>query len=428
MKTWVLAICFLTSICVGNTQSLYFPPVIGTTWDTLSPASLGYCQPGIDALYQYLETENSKAFILLKDGKIVLEKYFGTFTQDSIWYWASAGKTLTATAVGIAQQEGFLSITDTTSAYLGAGWTDETPQQEEKITIRHQLTMTSGLDDGVPDNHCTLDTCLQYLADAGNRWAYHNAPYTLLDEVLQSATGQSLNSYLAQKIGNPIGLTGLFIPVGYDNVYFSKPRGMARFGLLMLNRGNWNGTPVLSDTNYFHDMVHPSQSLNPAYGYLWWLNGQSQFMLPGLQFQFPGSILPHAPADVYAAMGKNGQFINISPSENLVFIRMGNAPGNGTEVPAILNDSIWVYLNNAHCTSTDAENPTATAYFYPNPAQDCVYFTQMALRCNIYDALGKCVLSASETTRISTTSLSKGIYLVEWESEGGIQHQKLIIE
>ena len=89
----------------AKSQSLYFPPNTGTTWDTISPASLGWCQPRIDSLYNYLDARHSKAFILLQDGKIVLEQYFGTFTVDSIWYWASASKSLTATLTGIAKQE-----------------------------------------------------------------------------------------------------------------------------------------------------------------------------------------------------------------------------------------------------------------------------------------------------------------------------------
>jgi hypothetical protein len=147
-----------------------------------------------------------------RTGKSCVEHYYGTFTVDSVWYWASAGKSLTAFTVGIAQQEGHLSISDTTSQYLGHGWTACPPVKEDLITIRHQLTMTTGLDDGVPDDHCTLDSCLQYLADAGTRWAYHNAPYTLLDSVIESATGQTLNSYLYQKISLPTGILGLYLP------------------------------------------------------------------------------------------------------------------------------------------------------------------------------------------------------------------------
>ncbi len=84
-------------------QSTYFPPLSSSaTWDTISPASLGWCANEIDTLYNFLQQEDTKGFIVLKDGKIVLEKYFGTFTKDSLWYWASAGKTITSFLVGKA--------------------------------------------------------------------------------------------------------------------------------------------------------------------------------------------------------------------------------------------------------------------------------------------------------------------------------------
>ena len=214
-------------------QSLYFPPTTGNTWDTISPQTLNYCQSKIDSLYAFLDQNNTKAFVLLKDGKIVLEKYFGTHTPNTLWQWASAGKTITSFMVGIAQQEKYLSINDTTSKYLGLGWTSCTPAQEEKITIRHQLTMTSGLNDDVPDHYCTIDTCLTYKANAGSRWAYHNGPYTLLDSVIENATGQKLNNYAAQKLKIPTGITGSFFSIGFNNVFFSNARSMARFGLFV---------------------------------------------------------------------------------------------------------------------------------------------------------------------------------------------------
>ncbi len=134
-----------------NSQTLYFPPVTGSEWESVTPASLGWNLAKIDSLYSFLDASNTKAFLVLKDGKIVLEKYFDTFTRDSVWYWASAGKSLTAFLVGIAKQEGKLRLDDTTSKYLGTGWTLLTPAQEAQIKIINQLTMTSGLDDGVPD-------------------------------------------------------------------------------------------------------------------------------------------------------------------------------------------------------------------------------------------------------------------------------------
>jgi hypothetical protein len=87
----LLTIIALTSLFQAtNAQTLYFPPLSNTaTCDTISPASLGWCINEIDALYNYLQQQDTKGFIVLKDGKIVLEKYFGTFTKDSLWYWAA---------------------------------------------------------------------------------------------------------------------------------------------------------------------------------------------------------------------------------------------------------------------------------------------------------------------------------------------------
>lgn len=353
-----------------SAQSLYFPPNNNTIWDTISPQSLGYCPDRIDSLYDLLDVNNTKAFLLLKDGKIVLEKYFDSFTKDSLWYWASAGKTVTSMLVGIAQQEGHLLLSDTTSDYLGAGWTSCTPAQEEKITIRHQLTMTSGLDDGVADPYCTLPSCLTYKADAGARWAYHNGPYTLLDEVIEAATGQTLNNFYISRLRNPIGMNGFFLPSGYNNVLFTNPRSMARFGLLVLNKGNWNGTPILKDTAFYNQMINTSQQLNRSYGYLWWLNGKQSFMVPGPQFVFPGFLFPDAPADMFAALGKNGQFLSIVPSQKLLFVRLGDSPGAG-EVPYLLCNEIWQKINRLTCLPTragDLGSNTDEVRIYPNPA------------------------------------------------------------
>ncbi|MBL0336935.1 MAG: serine hydrolase [Chitinophagaceae bacterium] len=321
--------------------TMYFPPVTGTEWQTTIVASLGWNETALNDCYTYLQSKGTKAFIILKNGKIVSERYFGTFTVDSLWYWASAGKTLTAMIVGIAQQEGKININNKTSQYLGTGWTSAPLAKENLITVRHQLTMTTGLDDGVPDNSCTTPSCLQYKADAGTRWAYHNAPYTILDKVVENATGMTYNGYFQQKIRDVIGMNGAWLPSGNDNVYFSNPRSMARYGLLLLNKGKWNTTSILSDTNYFNSQVNTSQSLNPSYGYLTWLNGKSNYMLPTVQAVFPGMLTPNAPADMFAALGKNDQKIYVVPSQGVVVIRMGESAGNVQLALSSFDNELW---------------------------------------------------------------------------------------
>lgn len=324
--------------------SIYFPPVTGSTWETTTPASLGWNTTLLNDLYPFLETKNTKAFIILKNGKIVAERYFGTFTQDSLWYWASAGKTMTALLVGIAGQEGLININTRSSTYLGRGWTSLSPQKEDLITVRHQLTMTTGLDDAVPDDDCTTASCLTYKADAGTRWAYHNAPYTLLDKVVENATGQSYNSYFQQKIRNRIGMNGLWVRSGFNNVFFSNARSMARFGLLMLNKGKWEQTPILSDTAYFTAQVNSSQTINPSYGYLTWLNGKSSFMTPILQTVFQGMLIPNAPADMYCALGKNDQKVYVAESQKIVVIRMGESSGTPALAISGFDNELWARL------------------------------------------------------------------------------------
>jgi len=434
-KKFMLLAISIVSFSYSQAQTLYFPPATGNQWETIEPQSLGWCTENIEALYSYLENINSKAFIVLKDGKIVLEKYFGTFTQDSMWYWASAGKTLTSFMIGIAQQEGYLSIYDTTSQYLGNGWTSCTQQQEQKIKIRNQLTMTTGFDDGVPDNHCTLPSCLQCLADPGTRWAYHNAPYTLLEDVISEATGQSLNIYLYNKLSMVTGITGLYVQTGYDKVFFSKPRSMARFGLLVLNRGCWNNTQVMTDTSYFREMTTTSQLLNLSYGYLWWLNGKETFMVPGLQYVFQGSPAPSAPADMISGLGKNGQFLNVVPSQNLVTVRLGNAPDEG-DVPFLYNDSIWQRLNDVICTTTPVENAQAADHHLrvdPNPADlKCrVEWPDEIFEIFISDYSGRVVLHKTgvrNLAEIDTQVLYSGLYIITLRNNSGnTMTRKLII-
>jgi CubicO group peptidase (beta-lactamase class C family) len=434
MKSFTLGILVSLITFISFSQPVYFPPVSGSDWDTISPDTLGWCQVKIDSLYSFLETNNSNAFILLKEGKIVLEKYFGSFVQTDNWYWASSGKTLTAFLVGIAQQEHLLLISDTVSKYLGTGWTNCTPSQEEKITLRHLLTMTSGLDDGVADEYCTLDSCLIYKADAGIRWAYHTGAYSKLDEVLENATGMTVNNYVNQKLKTPTGMTGMFITSGYNNIFYSTARSMARFGLLLLNKGNWNGTQILADSAYFNEMVNSSQNLNNSYGYLTWLNGKSNYMLPGTQFVFSGNLNPHAPADMFAALGKNGQFINIVPSQNLVWVRMGNAP-DGSEVPFTLNDEIWEKLNDLFCSSQSIKltNTTGNVYVYPIPTRSLIYIItdKPAEIITLFNSCGqelKNQKSGSTKTEINLKDISKGLYFLQIRYIDGRTAVKTIIK
>lgn len=411
---------------------LYFPPKTGTVWQTLAPSELNFCPEKIDSLYAFLESRNTKSFMLLKDGKIVLEKYFGTYVQDSIWYWASAGKSMTAFLVGQAQDENLLDIQDKTSDYLGTGWTSAPPDKEALITIWHQLSMTSGLDDGVADDNCELPSCLTYKADAGTRWAYHNAPYRLIHDVIAEASGLTINQFTKTRVLDRTGMKGLWL----DHIMYGRARDMARFGLLMLAGGVWDGDTLLHNQAYFQAMTQPSQDLNKSYGYLWWLAGQESFMVPGLQFVFPGKLIPNAPDDMYAALGKNDQKIHVVPSKGWVVVRQGEAgytgPGGGN-VPIVFDNAMWSYLNQLVCVPSAAHEVVGSPLkIWPNPAADGWHIesAEPIERIEVFDLQGKILHStvgnSSTTFWLDAASLPEGVFVVKVFAGGKVRWGKVL--
>ncbi len=413
-------------------QELYFPPQ-NEAWETVSTDSLGWCKGKLDSLKDFVGEKNSKAFIILKDGRIAVEWYYDNFTQDSLWYWASAGKSLMATLVGIAQSENLLSINDTTSDYLGNGWTSMSLERERKITLRNQLSMTTGLDYVIPNWDCLEPSCLKYRAEPNTQWFYHNAPYTLLKDVVEVATSQNINLYFKQKIGDKIEMKGAYVSTASsNNLFFSTARDMAKFGLLTLAEGNWNNEIILSDKAYFSQMTTSSQTLNPAYGYLWWLNGKSSYILPGLPTSFQGSLIPTAPADMLCALGKNDQKIYVVPSQNLVVIRMGNKANDEVLALSSFDSELWSRISQlSDCeVVADLESETLRDFqIYPNPTETIFSIrSKLPIReIRISNLQGKELMRTARGT-VDISSFPKGIYLLEAYFENGVLVQRKIVK
>lgn len=323
-------------------EAMYFPPIGSTAWETKTVASLGWNESQVQPLLDYLELKHTKSFIILHNGKIVMENYFNGHSATDPWYWASAGKTLTATVTGIAEQEGFLNINNKVSDYLGTGWTSAPLAKENLITNKHLLTMTSGLNDALGDDVSPAN--LQYVADAGTRWAYHNV-YVKLQDVVAQATGQTWTNYFNTKLRDKIGMTGgAWIQNDGLSIYWSTTRNMARFGLLALNKGKWEQNQIIP-LNYMQNATSTSQNINLAYGYLWWLNGKTSYHLPQSQFQFTGTLIPTAPSDMYCALGKNDQKIYVIPSRKIVIIRMGDAADGSNMALSDFDEVLWEKIN-----------------------------------------------------------------------------------
>ncbi|RAR75641.1 serine hydrolase domain-containing protein [Flavobacterium aciduliphilum] len=327
-----------------SADNMYFPPTDGsTTWETKSITDLGWNVSAVQPLLDYLQEKNSKSFIILGNGRIVLEHYFNGHTASTLWKWNSAGKTLTSTVAGIAAQEGLLNLNNKVSDYIGTGWTSAPLTKENLITCKNLLCMNSGLDDSLGDD--VSPSNLKYLADAGTRWAYHNV-YVKLQDVVEQASGQPWNTYFNTKLRDKIGMESSgfwYIGTGANlglKIYFSTTRSMARFGLLALNKGKWNGTQIINEA-FLNDATSTSQNINQAYGYLWWLNGKSSYHLPQTQLQFSGCLIPTAPNDMFCALGKDDQKIYVIPSKKMVIVRMGDAADSSNMALSDFDEVLW---------------------------------------------------------------------------------------
>ena len=330
---------------VPTVEQMYFPSNDGTIiWETKTIASLGWNQNAVQPLLDYLQLKNAKSFMILVNGRIVMENYFNGHSATSNWYWASAGKTLTSAMTGIAQQEGLLNIDNKVSNYIGAGWTSETLSQENLITCKNLITMTSGIDDYVNGvySDAVTPSSLNYKSDAATRWAYSNV-YVKMQEVIATVAGQSWSNYFNIKLRDKLGMNGTWIQSNNNVVYWSTTRSMARFGLMALNKGNWNGSQVVNE-NYFTQATTTSQNINLSYGYLWWLNGKVSYHLPQTQLEFAGSIIPTAPNDMFMALGKNDQKIYVIPSKKMVVIRMGDAADSANLALSDFDETLWTKI------------------------------------------------------------------------------------
>ena len=321
-----------------RTLAAYFPPIDGASWDTIAPAQLGYDAAALTAALDWAGTQKTTAVVVLWRGRIVAERYWRGWTVGKDSIIASASKSVLSALIGEAARQGRVSLDSTASKYLGAGWS-RSPTTESRITVRHLMGMMSGLDDS-----------LKLVALPGNRFYYNNPAYYQLFSVLSAATGQPVTAASKSMLFDRIGMTSANWKLNLDTgelglILSCSARDMARFGLLALNRGKWNGVPILADSAWFAASWRSVPPDNGGYGMLWWLNGSSSYRTPGpyLLPSIPGALIPSAPVDLVAALGKGDKKIYVVPSLELVVVRHGEeadvAGGNPLAVSAF--DEQW---------------------------------------------------------------------------------------
>ncbi|MBC3872879.1 serine hydrolase domain-containing protein [Undibacterium flavidum] len=289
------------------------------------------------SLEQYLELNQIAALLIIKDGKIQAERYRYGNTPKTRWMSMSIAKSITSTLIGAALRDGKIkSLNDPVIKYVpnlkssayqqasvrdvlmmssGARWSEaySDPRSDRRHLLEAQIAQVSGA-------AMKVMASLPQQAAAGTRFNYNTGETQVAAQLLRNALGQSLSSYLSERIWSRFGMEAdaywwLDSPNGVEiggSGISANLRDYGRFGLFMLAGGLANKEMVLP-VGWTYEATTP-QTLRDGtlipYGYLWW----PVTSRAGLQDA------------AYSAIGIHGQYLYINPRQNLVIVVWGAQP------------------------------------------------------------------------------------------------------
>lgn len=280
------------------------------------------------AFERYLESNKTVAFLVIKNDTIQYEKYFKGYDQTDIVPSFSMAKSVTSILIGCAIDEGLIkSVDEPITNYI--------PELKknglEKVTIKHLLQMTSGVQFNESYINPFGDAASFYYgrnlrkkisrmklkSEPGKNFEYISGNTQLLGLVLErSLKGKSITQYLHEKLWKPIGMEyeGTWSidkkKNGLEKTFCcinARARDFAKIGRLYLNNGNWNGKQIVSQ-----NWVKESTKIDTNNGSQWFY--QYQWWIPTKNGDF-------------MAEGILGQFIYVNPSKNLIIVRLGKKEG-----------------------------------------------------------------------------------------------------
>ncbi len=314
------------------------PEQLDDGWSIGTPASVGLSSDALARIHGVLLDEDrfpgSLGLLVVKDDTLVFETYLRSpADRDRIHHVQSVTKSVVATTLGIARDRGFLPSLDVTLAEIFPDYMARRDPRKGAITLRHLLTMSSGIDvDNIDFNlemwtHHHADP-LGYLLDKplyaapGARFYYRNADPQLLAYALERVTGRRLWALAEAALFTPLGISDYYWQTGPDDgvtiagsSLHLRPRDLAKLGQLVLDGGSWHGHNVVSPawvaamtraqaTSDTHDA---NGDLYP-YGYYWWIT-----------------------PDGFAAWGNGGQFVVVEPAKRLMFVHIALPDTSGMD-------------------------------------------------------------------------------------------------
>lgn len=273
---------------------------------------------------------NVHSILIIKDGKLVFEEYFYEHDRNKLHELRSATKSFVSALTGIAIEKKYIkSKNEPVLNFFPEYVIQQDVAAKRKITIENLLTNQSGLDCDVSDsksvgNETTMnnsDDWVKFTLDlpmadsAGGKGRYCSGNPIMLCSIIEKATQQPLTDFAQQNLFGPLGIKNYvwnFKPdkssvETFCQLYLNS-RDMAKFGLMYLNNGNWNGTQVVPTEWVEQSFAKHSVVQGLDYGYLWW---SKYFDVEGVRYYAKG------------AQGNGGQKIYIWEEQNMVTVITG---------------------------------------------------------------------------------------------------------
>lgn len=282
-------------------------------WQAVNPAALGVDAGALEQHRALCERTGADACLVIYKGKLVQELYSSRYREPMPAM--SSTKSITGILVGMLLDDGKIKSLDEPVCNYLPQWCEG---RRGKVTIRHLLTMTSGLPEMTTDgvgyaaDKNPLVIKMSPAAEPGAGWVYSNEGVQLLSPLLDKAAGEPIQDYARRRLFEPLGMrrTRLHLDAkGHAWTYGemqTTPRELARVGLLMLQKGVWQGRRIVSE-RWVEQSTRSSQTLMPRYGLLWWL------------YDNPRG---------YAALGYLNTNLYVFPERELIVVRMQVKPFN----------------------------------------------------------------------------------------------------
>jgi CubicO group peptidase (beta-lactamase class C family) len=337
-------------------------------WRYTTPEEQGLDNDTLNDMMDFIEEQEYPihSVLVIKNGYAVFERYpHEYYPSTHLTLLHSVTKSFTATLVGIALQQGFISrVNETVLSFFPEYTIDNPDSRKDTMTIKDLLTMTTGFDWGewsIPyeDGYgnpllemMASSDAVQYVLDRpmlhtpGYYWDYNGGASVLLAALVQQASNQSTLSFANEYLFEPLGFgpsVWYEVAGGWRNAHGGlclMTRDLAKLGYLYLNNGTWNETQIIP-SNFVSNAILPIDLLNPlganfGYGWHWWM----RFDL-----------------GIYFAYGRHGQKIMVAPEHDLIVVFTANVPDDGYD-PEF--DLFRDYILQAIVENTDNHTTSTT--------------------------------------------------------------------